>query len=797
MSSRCVIIGAGHGAAQLCSSLRQGGWEEGITLIGDEPTLPYHRPPLSKTLLDATRNHELTLIRPEAFFEDNGIEVLSATRAERIDRQNKTIIADGREIAYGKLVLATGSLHCRPPVSGVDHPRVFNLRTAEEASRIRDIAAKSSRAVIIGAGFIGLEVAASLRKLGLEVTVLELAPRVLARVTSPEVSNYFARLHRANGVDLRTGVSASAIVESGAELQVQCSDGDTIAGDFVVLGAGAVANASLAADAGLEVDNGVRVNGFNCTSDPDIYAIGDCCNQFHPLYQRNFRLESVQNAMDQAKTVAAALNGNPVAHQALPWFWSDQYDVKIQIAGMSADYDTVVIRGNPDADASFSAWYFKDGRFLAVDAINDSVAYAVGTKLLKAGKQPDPASITDISIETKHILNTTKSQTMNDPRDPFAKARAESGIQHVDCDGEKVPMILRMKDLRKTAKDWKSFSSDLAPKITLHSEADVRSVRQLPIEVDPADPTDYRALVQPLFDRPKNDPEYMDHIQVLVEEMVEAAASESVLEAVRGFALPLQSRALTYLLSMPESEADVWIGWGVHVFHDRDDDVESGHLLESYTGEQFRKAEKNPGEDFFSYLNQVEFRGRKLTFEEKQGFANVTFAGGRDTVINTVSSIFTYLGEHPDALDFLREDETRIVTAVEEFVRYVSPLTATTRKCPHATRVLDQQDVPAGNRVGLCWPSANRDDQVFKTPDQVILDRSPNPHIGFGFGIHNCMGAPHARLIIRSLLKALCDRVDRIELLDAVPKKEVESSFERVVGYESVKVRIMERAKND
>ncbi len=386
---------------------------------------------------------------------------------------------------------------------------------------------------------------------------------------------------------------------------------------------------------------------------------------------------------------------------------------------------------------------------------------------------------------------------MPEHADPFSHARAEHGWLNVDCDGENVPLILRLKDVRKTCKDTSTFSSDLPPLIVLHSEAHVRDVRQLPIECDPPDHTDYRALVQPLFDRAKNDPDYMESIRSLVDEMVRTAIGKGELDAVRGFALPMQSRALTRLLRMPESEADVWIGWGVHVFHDRDDGGGEGFLLQSYTGGQFRRAEENPGDDFFSYLNQVEFRGRKLTFEEKQGFANVTFAGGRDTVINTVGSIFAYLGDHPEALDFLREDEARILTACEEFVRYVSPLTAIARKCPHATRLLDEQDVPAGGRVALCWPSANRDESVFDQPHDVKLDRSPNPHIGFGFGPHNCLGAPHARLIIRSLLRSLCDRVERVELIKAVPKVEKESSFTRQVGYESVLVRMIPRAAGD
>ncbi|MEM9081162.1 MAG: cytochrome P450 [Verrucomicrobiota bacterium] len=326
----------------------------------------------------------------------------------------------------------------------------------------------------------------------------------------------------------------------------------------------------------------------------------------------------------------------------------------------------------------------------------------------------------------------------------------------------------------------------------LHSEAEVRGVRQLPLEIDPPDHADFRALVQPLFNRPRSDAKFIAAIERMIDEMVCEALSLGEIEAVRGFVLPMQSKALALLLGMPESEADIWISWGLHVFHDRDDDAGDGHLLEQYTGSRFRQAEENPGDDFFSYLNGVEFRGRKLTFDEKQGFANVTFAGGRDTIINTAASIFAHLAEDPDSLFFLREDEARINLAAEEFVRYVSPLTAITRKCPHAES-LGEQEVPAGGRVAICWPSANRDETVFEDPDELQLDRNPNPHIGYGFGRHNCLGAHHARLLFRMLLKSLCKHVERMVLIEAEPKMEKESSYERQVGYESVHVRFFSR----
>jgi cytochrome P450 len=380
---------------------------------------------------------------------------------------------------------------------------------------------------------------------------------------------------------------------------------------------------------------------------------------------------------------------------------------------------------------------------------------------------------------------------MPEHSDPFQDARQQDGLQQVTCEGEDISLILRLQDVRKSAKDWQTFSSDNPFMVVLHSEENVRNVRQLPIETDPPDHKDYRALVQPLFRRPTEVP-YQENMLALIQGVVQDAVSQNELEAVREFALPLQCRALTRLLGVPESEAEQWIAWGVHVFHDDVSGAEEGVGLEAYTAAQFARAARDPGHDFFSVLNQAEFRGRPLTLTEKQGFANVAFAGGRDTIINTVASIIVYIAEHPEALDFLREAPLHLITATEEFIRYVSPLTAISRLCPHGASVAEQE-IPAASRIGLCWPSANRDEQIFKDAHEVVLDRRPNPHVGFGFGVHNCLGAPHARLIIRSLLKTLCERVERIELIDSTPRLETESSFTRKVGYDSARVRFIAR----
>lgn len=409
----CVIIGAGHAAAQLCASLRQAGYEGGVTLIGDEPFVPYHRPPLSKAQLDPNASDPVQPIRPQAFYEDNDISLRLGERVSSIDRQAKRVtLQSGGTLSYTALVLATGSTHRRPPVPGIDHERVHVLQTAAHADQVRDRIASAKSVVVIGAGFIGLEAAASLRKHGVGVTVLELADRVLSRVTCPEVSAYFEALHRRQGVDLRTGVMAQGVEETEGGKIVVKTDADGFAADFVIVGAGAAANDQLAAQAGLEVGNGVVVNEFNQTVDPSIYAIGDCCNQLNPIYGVPMRLESVQNATDQAKTAALSIAGQPKAHSALPWFWSDQYDVKFQIAGVSTGYDRVVVRGSATPGEPCSVWYVRDTeqgpRLLAVDALNEPRAYMVAQKIIPTGGCPDLDLVADPNAEPKAILQSAK-----------------------------------------------------------------------------------------------------------------------------------------------------------------------------------------------------------------------------------------------------------------------------------------------------------------------------------------------------------------------------------------------------
>jgi len=375
--------------------------------------------------------------------------------------------------------------------------------------------------------------------------------------------------------------------------------------------------------------------------------------------------------------------------------------------------------------------------------------------------------------------------------DPFREARNATGVLQCPIHGENITMILRHEDVRRAAKDWQTFSSDAAYRVPIPSEEDVRSMRQLPIETNPPEHTDYRKIVEPFFQAPKT-PAFIAKVEALVDDVLSAALAARSLEVVHDLALPLQSRALTLLLNVPESEADVWIGWGIHVFRVTGGEVKKGVVLEDYLSRKFDEAEANPGDDFFSALTQATYRGRPLTREEMMGYANLAFAGGRDTIIHSVSSIIAYLGGHPEALEFLRADPSRITHASEEFFRVFMPLTHIGRVCPVDTEV-NGVTVKGGDRVALGWASANLDERAFDKPEEIRLDRKPNPHISFGFGTHLCLGAPHARLIVRTLLQKCCERVGSIQVMEAKRNVERTESFEREVAYESLTVQFSAR----
>jgi cytochrome P450 len=374
--------------------------------------------------------------------------------------------------------------------------------------------------------------------------------------------------------------------------------------------------------------------------------------------------------------------------------------------------------------------------------------------------------------------------------DPFREPRNESGMLQCVFNGEKIPMILRHGDVRQAAKDWQTYSSDAPFRVPIPSEEDVRTMRQLPIETNPPEHAEYRALVEPFFRRAK-DPDMIARVEALISGLLNEAISRDSLEIVNDFALPLQSRALTYLLNVPETEADIWIGWGIHVFR-VSGGVKKGIALEEYLHAQFDRAEADPGEDFFSALTQAIYQGRGLTREEMMGFANLAFAGGRDTIIHTISSVFAYLARNPAALEFLREDPGRITHASEEFFRVFMPLTHLGRVCPVETDV-HGVTVAAGERISLCWASANRDETVFKAPEEIRLDRKPNPHLSFGFGTHLCLGASHARLLVRTLLHRCVEMIGSITELASEDRVEKEEGYQRILGFESLEVKVTGR----
>lgn len=348
-------------------------------------------------------------------------------------------------------------------------------------------------------------------------------------------------------------------------------------------------------------------------------------------------------------------------------------------------------------------------------------------------------------------------------------------------------MLLRHADVRAAAKDWQTFSSNAPFRIPIPSEEEMRTMRQLPIETNPPEHTEYRQIIEPFFKRSKT-PEVIAKVQTLINELLKKALKDKgPLEIVHQFALPIQSRALTYLLDVPESEADTYIKWGIHVFHDKNG---RGSKLEDYLASALKRAEKDPGRDLFSALHKATFQNRVLTHEEKMGFANLTFAGGRDTIIHSISSIIAHFGQHPEDLQSLRENPKGLVIAREEFFRAFMPLTHIGRVCPIETEVRGNR-IPPGGRVSLGWAAANLDPEVFEKPEKIDLARKPNPHVSFGFGTHLCLGAPHARLIIRSLLEALVAKVATIEILEATSHIEENLAYSRENGFDKLEVQFL------
>ena len=405
MTDHCLIIGASHAAAQACVSLRQGGWEGDITVVGDEPNLPYHRPPLSKDFLSGDKDIEDILIRPAQAYETANVSLKLGTRVSAINPADKTATtASGEIINFTKLILTTGARIRRLPVPGQDLPHVYYLRDTQDVLAIKADVRAGKQAVIIGGGYIGLETAASLRKQGMEVTVLEAMDRILQRVTAPQLSAFYKRVHTEEGVKILENVGATEIVETNDGLAVKTGDGQSLPADMVIIGIGVIPNTELAAEAGLTVGNGIEVDEFCQTSHADVYAAGDVTWHHNPIYDRYIRLESVPNATEQAKTCADHINGKPKPYNSLPWFWSDQFDLKLQIAGLSTDYDDIIIRGDIEGSRSFAAYYFKDDKLLAVDAVNAPRDFMMTRMALSKGKNLDKAVLKDPEAELKSAM---------------------------------------------------------------------------------------------------------------------------------------------------------------------------------------------------------------------------------------------------------------------------------------------------------------------------------------------------------------------------------------------------------
>ncbi len=376
-------------------------------------------------------------------------------------------------------------------------------------------------------------------------------------------------------------------------------------------------------------------------------------------------------------------------------------------------------------------------------------------------------------------------------KDPFKEAREGKGFGTMNDQDDPVKMVLGHKDVRKCAHSWKKFQSggEEVGRIVIPSEVHIRETRQIPFEVDPPEHKGFRDLIDPWFKRPLEEG-YQSKLKAIINDVVNDALTQGSVEIVEEFALRLQSRALTVLLNTPSTDADLWISWGTHVFRsdDTDLDADKANILYDYIDKQIDKAIENPGEDLYSFLLASEANGKKMTKEEVKGVMILTFAGGRDTIINAVTNTLTYFADHPKSLERLRNEPEIVTTAIEELIRYYSPLTQMGRVVTEDTQVCEHA-VKAQSRISMNWASANRDERVFENANEVVLDRKINPHVGFGFGIHNCMGATHARTLLRLMITILSEKVKSMEVLEAKENIEDLDEFERKIGFDSIKIK--------
>jgi 3-phenylpropionate/trans-cinnamate dioxygenase ferredoxin reductase subunit len=401
-----LIVGAGHGGAQAAIALRQNKFTGSIAIIGDEPELPYERPPLSKDYLAGDKAFERILIRPPAFWAERDVAMLIGRKVVAVDPGAHSVTTDdGATIGYSHLIWATGGAPRRLACVGHDLAGVHTVRTRADADRMMAEMADVTRAVVIGGGYIGLEAAAVLAKFGKQVTVLEALDRVLARVAGEPLSRFYEAEHRAHGVDVRLGARVDFIEgPDGRATGVRMADGEVLPAEMVIVGIGIVPAVEPLIAAGAEGGNGVTVDALCRTSLPDIFAIGDCALHTNRFADgAHIRLESVQNANDQATTVAKAITGNPVDYDAIPWFWSNQYDLRLQTVGLSIGFDEAIVRGDIGA-RSFSVVYLKQGRVIALDCVNATKDYVQGRALVLDGAQPDPARLADPAIPLKQVL---------------------------------------------------------------------------------------------------------------------------------------------------------------------------------------------------------------------------------------------------------------------------------------------------------------------------------------------------------------------------------------------------------
>ena len=403
-NAKVVIVGAGHAGGTAAALLRQYGFAGPITLLGAEPIPPYQRPPLSKAWLKGEADEDSLALKPLDFYGEQSIDLRMGVSVASISRAPKTVTLEGGEsIAYDVLVLATGARPRRLDIPGIGLAGVCELRTAADAEMLKSTLKPGCRLAVVGGGYIGLEVAASARALGAEATVIELQSRVLARVASEPLSAFFEAYHRAKGVGFELGVSVHEILgKDGRVTGVKLSDGRTVACDAALIGVGAVPNDEIARDAGLECANGIVVDLEARTADPAVFAIGDVTHRPLPLYERSFRLESVPNALEQAKQVAAALSGRPAPAPEVPWFWSDQYDLKMQIAGLPFDGDSLLVRGDP-ANAKFAVFHLKGDLIQAVEAVNAPPEFMAGRQLIGSRRTVARERLADGAISMKEV----------------------------------------------------------------------------------------------------------------------------------------------------------------------------------------------------------------------------------------------------------------------------------------------------------------------------------------------------------------------------------------------------------